>query len=398
MLQRSYHMVRELGERHDLDLVAFVQPALMEPMFTSLQEALEQSEKHLKQYCRSVRFVPIDAVQGRFGRLGLAAKSLFSSRPYTIGWLRSRAFEDIVADMLAKNDYDVVHFDTISLAPYRRLVEDTPCVLDHHNVESQLLARRAENERNPLKSWYFRQEGVRLEEYEQKVCSQFTLNLLCSEMDEDRLQAIAPNCRMEVVPNGVDAEYFYPATTATSGERSLIFAGRLNWYPNTQAVRFIALELWPVLKKAIPDIKVDIVGANPPEDVVECARKESDIRVHGFVDDVRTYIANASIYICPITDGGGTKLKVLDALAMAKPLVAHPIACEGIAVKDGHNVRFAASVQDYVDAIRELLNSPHAMKCLGARGREMIESRYCYSKIGEQLSCLYQEITTPAGG
>ena len=398
MLQRAYHMVRELGERHDLDLVAFVQPALMEPMFPSLQEALEQSEKHLKQYCRSVRFVPIDAVQGRFGRLGLAAKSLFSSRPYTIGWLRSRAFEDIVAEMLATNDYDVVHFDTISLGPYRRLVENLPCVLDHHNVESHLLARRAENESNPLKSWYFRQEGVRLEEYERKVCSQFTLNLLCSEMDKERLQVIAPDCRMEVVPNGVDAEYFYPASMVGSGEKSLIFAGRLNWYPNTQAVRFIAFELWPSLKKAIPDVKIDIVGANPPADIVDFAKKEPDFRVHGFVDDVRTYIANASIYICPITDGGGTKLKILDALAMAKPLVADPIACEGIMVEDGCNVRFAESVQNYIDAIRELLDSPREMQRLGGSGREMIERQYSYSIIGEQLSCLFQDITIPSSG
>ncbi|MDX2503323.1 MAG: glycosyltransferase family 4 protein [Gammaproteobacteria bacterium] len=172
-------------------------------------------------------------------------------------------------------------------------------------------------------------------------------------------------------------------------KNSLIFIGRLNWYPNTAAVRFIAHKIWPALKAVMPGVNIDIIGANPPDDLLMLAGKDSNFQVHGFVNDIHAFLNEAAVYLCPITDGGGTKLKILDALSMNKAIVAHPIACEGIGVTNGKNVMFAESVDEYVAVIKQLFNDKDLRKSIGGEARLLIEEEYSYAKIGKKLSDLY---------
>jgi glycosyltransferase involved in cell wall biosynthesis len=269
-------------------------------------------------------------------------------------------------------------------------VRNIPTVLDHHNIESHMLLRRADNEANVLKKWYFRQEGRRLQSLENIICPQFTLNITCSDIDSDRLKDIAKDIHVDEVPNGVDIGYFKPENTVQLNN-SLIFVGTLSWYPNVEAVRFIGHKLWPALKSAIPDITIDVVGANPPDDIKQIGEIDEDFHVHGFVDDVRPYLSRSSVYICPIKDGGGTKLKILDALAMEKAVVAHPIACEGIQVENGLNVIFAETIEDYVHSIKSLLDNNRQRLSIGKAARELIEDKYTYEKVGKKLSDLYED-------
>ncbi|MDA3869951.1 MAG: glycosyltransferase family 4 protein, partial [Gammaproteobacteria bacterium] len=191
-------------------------------------------------------------------------------------------------------------------------------------------------------------------------------------------------------PNGVDIDYFKPDASAIQ-QRSLIFIGTLNWYPNIEAARFIAHELWPILKNEIAGITIDVIGASPPEDIVKVGNEDNDFNVHGFVDDILPYMNKAAIYICPIMDGGGTKLKILDALAMKKALVAHEIACEGIRIENGKNVLFAQSVSEYVVAIKKLIGDDGLRKKMGNEARRLIENEYSYEIIGKKLSDLYNQ-------
>ncbi|MDX2505576.1 MAG: glycosyltransferase [Gammaproteobacteria bacterium] len=389
VLQRAHYMLREVARYHEVDLVAFNQKSLMAPFFPSLEVGLDEAEKVLGEFCRDTYFLDIPADKTKSGKYLMALKSIFSSDPYTINWLKSKEYAQLVDRLLAENEYDLVHFDTISLLPYFDSIGSIPAVLDHHNIESHMLLRRVENETNALKKWYYGQEGKRLEKFEKEYCPQFALNITCSEVDANRLQEIAVGCRAVEVPNGVDIDFF-KADGSEHRPNSLIFVGRLNWYPNTAAVRFIAHQLWPALKAAIPDINIDIIGANPPEDLVALSGEDLDFRVHGFVDDIHSFMNTAAVYLCPITDGGGTKLKILDALSMKKAIVAHPIACEGIRVSNGKNVMFAESVDDYVAAIKQLFKDGERRKAMGKEARALIEAEYSYTKIGKQLSELYQ--------
>jgi polysaccharide biosynthesis protein PslH len=319
-------------------------------------------------------------------------KSLFSRYPYTVNWLVSRSFSDRLARVLDQTQYDVVHFDTISLAYYRHLVEThspaSALSLGHHNIESHMLLRRAGKSGNWLKRLYFLQEGLRLASYEKRHCPEFDLNIVCSDLDGQRLGELARVPRIRTIENGVDVEYFRPGERM-GDPRRLIFVGTMNWYPNVDAMRFFLSSVWPLLTRLEPDVSMDIVGANPPDDLYEYQRKDARIKVHGFVDDVRTYLAEAGIYVCPIRDGGGTKLKVLDAFASGVPMVAHPVACEGIAIQDGRHVLLASEPDSYATKIFELMKDEGMRRRLATEARKLVETHYSFSSIGRRL---YEEL------
>lgn len=384
VLQRSYHLVRELARAHEVHLLCFVQRKIIRELLGDIEAGLEAARRHLEEYCIQVQFLPIPSEESRIGRSWLAARSLSGAHPYTIRWLLSEEARRTAAQWNASTAFDVVHFDTLSLAPYRDVFTRAVKSLDHHNIESDMMLRRARLEKNTLKRLYFWQEGLRLSHYEQRVCPTFDLNITCSTLDTERLKGLAPEVTVTEVPNGVDTDYFRPSGEPES-RIGLVFAGNMSWYPNASAMSFFADKVWPALKGKIPGITMDVVGANPPARLLALAEGDHNFRVHGFVPDVRPYIDRAAVYVCPIMDGGGTKLKILDALAMGKPIVAHPIACEGISVRDGQNVVFAREPAEFVNSIAAALQSPEWRRYLSRNARSLAESLYSYSHIGRKL-------------
>jgi glycosyltransferase involved in cell wall biosynthesis len=388
VLQRSYNLLRELAKYHEVDLLAFNQKPMMLTHYPDIETGIADAKAHLGEFCGRIEVLQLPVDKSRYGRHLIALKSLFT-RPYNINWLVSDEYADRLRAWLSESRYDLVHFDTISFAPYKPLLPPgTPTALDHHNIESPMLIRRAEMETNLPKKFYFWQEGVRLRHYEATHCPQFSTNITCSDLDTERLLEISPGCDAQTIPNGVDIDYFKPGEEGD--ELRLIFVGRLNWYPNAQAVTWIAEVLWPLLKKRWPEIRFDIIGANPPAAAKELAARDPHFIVHGFVDEMRTYLARATVYVCPITDGGGTKLKMLDALAMGKAIVADPIACEGINITDGVNVLLASEPAAYVERIAEFVGSAEKRAAFGRAARKLIEDEYSYAAIGRTLAALYE--------
>ena len=397
VLQRGYHLLKQTAKYHEVHLLSFNQKDLISPLFESLQSGINEAETHLQQFCKTVEFLPIPCDESKFKKKFLAIKSLFTKFPYTLNWLESDQFAQRLKEILSETDFDFIHFDTISLAPFKHLCGSTPCSLDHHNIESHMLYRRSDKESNLLKKAYFYQEGKRLERYEKSYCPEFTFNFTCSEIDTERLLEIAPDCHAHTIPNGVDTEYFKPDPSYTKSNR-IIFAGTLSWYPNIEAVNFIATEIWPGIKAEQPDICLDIIGANPPENIVNLAKNDTSFNVYGFVDDIRPLLGQAKCYVCPIKDGGGTKLKIIDALSMGMAIVADDIACEGINVTENKNVLFASSPQDYLAAIQLVLEDSSLQNNLEQEARELAVEEYSYDKIGKELSLLFTQYSKSANG
>lgn len=390
VLQRSYNLIRELSKYHTVYLLAFVQPSLLGAMFSSIEQGEREALNELLKFCKRVRFVSIPSEQARFGRFTLTIKSLFTTNGYTVNWLCSEAMFSTVREWCKGTKFDWVHADTIGLVPYAGTETGIRKTLDHHNVESDMMMRRASLQRNFLKKLYFLQEGYKLRAYEKRACPQFDVNITCSDLDKDRLLESIPGLNVAVIPNGVDLEYFCPMNLGEE-EHSVIFAGGLNWYPNLDAMLFFAEQVWPLLRRTTPDVRMTVVGKNPPARLTSLAKNDHNFRVMGFVDDVRPYIDKAAVYVCPIRDGGGTKLKILDALAMGKPVVSNPIACEGIDVADGESVLFATSPEDYVKSIARLFDDKDLREKLGRNGRQLITAKYSYTSIGKQLATLFSQ-------
>ncbi len=386
---RSYNLLRGVAARHDVDLLAFIQEPWLDVFYPSRQEGLEECARALGALCRSVRFLPIDSIRRFGGKLRTAAEGLILPGSYTIRWLQSAQAHEAFAEVAQGASYSLAHFDTIGIAPFRVHFRGIPASLGHHNIESHMLSRRGENEHNFVKRMYYQMEGERVRRYESRVASDFDLNITCSELDCARLRAVAPSAHVVAVPNGVDADYFQPVHSH-SNVPSLIFVGSLNWYPNVDAVLFLLREVWPMVKARHPDLQCDIVGSAPPQSVLNLAAGLKDVHVHGFVDDVRPLMDAATLYVCPIRDGGGTKLKLLDAFAMGKCVIAHPIACEGIDVSPGVNVQLAESAEAFTEAIGRYLSDPTARLEMGRAARSFVVERYSFSQIGRQLCDLFE--------
>lgn len=381
-LQRSHHLLRQAAQRHEVHLVSLNQRAILPD-----QAAVSGAEQALRQIAASVATFPIPADAARVHWLGALIRGYLGPDPYDVTWLRSTPMRLHLEGLLAGVRFDLVHVDTIGLWPAVRAPCGVPVVLNHHNVESQMIARRAEGARWPGRV-YFRRQAVLLQRIEAAACPRAAMNIAVSSLDAARLAAVAPGCRTHVVDNGVDTDYFVPGAASSAAPKTLVFAGRMSWYPNHGAALHLLREIWPALVAADPEYRLTIVGKDPAPEIARWP--DSRVRVTGYVEDVRPYLDEAEIYVCPIRDGGGTRLKVLDALAMGKPLVATALAVEGLDLVEGTHFLAAENPADFVRQIMRLSRDPTLRERLCVEGRRLVGRRYSWQVLGSELDRAYQ--------
>ncbi len=386
VLQRSYHLLREAAARHEVQLLALNQRAVL-----PTPDDVEAARAELRTFCASVEVHPIPADASRWRWASMVARGLLRSTPYDVNWLRSRAFADRARALAAGGDFDLVHVDTLGLHPYAAAFRGVPIALNHHNVESHMMARRAATAgRSPLRG-VFALEARKLARLEARACPAAAANLVVSSLDGDRLRAAVGDVALAVVPNGVDLDFFRPPASAAPPARRLIFAGGMSWYPNREAVRFLVAEIWPALAAADPGWDLEVVGADPAPELLAAAERDRRISAPGFVDDVRPHLHRAAVYVCPIRDGGGTRLKVLDALAAGRPLVATRLAVEGLELAEEAHYLAAETPAEFVRQIRRLGDDPGTAAALAARGRAFVAERFAWPVVGRQLEAAYAE-------
>lgn len=393
LLQRSFNLLRQAARRHDLHLLALNQHRIHAD-----EEQAARSRRSLADLCESVRVFDPDVRASRTSVAwwSMTAKSFFSRMPYDVNWMRSPSLRSYLESSDDVTETHLLHVDTIGLFPYTAHFPAASVILNHHNVESHMMARRADLERNPAKKIYFRREQAKLARYERQVCPQVATNLVVSELEGERLRSVAPGSEVDVVENGVDTDYFSPLTPPGSGSEGLVFVGGMGWYPNREAVEYLISDIWPALQADDPNRTLTVVGRDPPDSLTKRASEDSRVRVPGFVDDVRPYVDRAMAYICPIRNGGGTRLKILDALSMGKPLVATGFAVEGLSLQEGRHFLKAETPEEYVRQIGRLEQDPDLRKSLGTQGRDFVESRYSWAVIGRRMEKAYLRSARPS--
>jgi glycosyltransferase involved in cell wall biosynthesis len=385
VLQRNYNLIREASTFAEVHLVAIVKQDIL-PTFDEQVAARE-----LGKLCTSVTRVHLPIEQSRALLLWVAFKSLFTKRPFTANWALSSALRQAIDDAAKNGPYDMVFFDTISLAPYRRLVNGCPTALNHHNIESHLLERRVDYEKNALRRFYFGLESRKLRQYEAEVAGTFDTNLVCSRLDGERLQTICPSASTAVLANGVDVDYFRRQSPLSAVERGhLIMVSGMNWFPNRDAVLHMVEAVWPELSQRMPDAKLTIVGASPPQTVLDLAARDQRVTATGFVDDVRPYMERAHVYLCPMRDGGGTRLKILDALSMGVPIVATQMALEGIDVVAETDVLVANEPDEFIRQIQRLVGDQSLWDQLRTNGRAFVERHFAWPVIRREMEAAFR--------
>jgi glycosyltransferase involved in cell wall biosynthesis len=284
----------------------------------------------------------------------------------------------------------VVHIDTSDLAPFvRPALSHRVVALNHHNCESAMLERRAEVERNPLARVFFRREAKKQRNLEAELCPAVSVNLTVSETDTRELLKSAPKVRCEVVENGTDTEYFRPMPELVE-PNSLVFAGSFKWYPNLSAMKFLRDEIWPLIKRESPQTKLYLAGLVPPPWLKEWAVADPSVTVIDSPEDIRPWIARGAVYVCPIIDGGGTRLKLVDAMAMGKAIVSTGVGCEGLDVTDGREMLIADDPRAFAARTLELLRDRAQAEKLSQGGLALIMRRFAWSQIEQRLLKAYE--------
>lgn len=382
VLQRGYNLVRQLGRRARVHLLAFVHPDVLKT-----DAAVEESRAVLSEMCETVEYFPLWPKRSRGHRLAALAAGACSSQPFSVIAHRSATFGRRVTDTLAARRFDLLHVDTLALAPFVERHRAIPSVLTHHNVESMLMARRAEVERGALARRFLAREAAKLQAYESLVSPTFDVNIFMSPQDEAALASRVPGLCGAVVPNGVDVEYFAP--DATPETPALIYTGGMNMFANRDAVMHFLEAIWPAIVAARPDVRFYAVGQDPPKDLLALAARDPRIVVTGYVDDIRPFVRQAAVYVVPLRVGGGTRLKVLDAMASGKAIVSTAIGCEGLDVTPDEHLVVADRPDAFAQATLRLLADHERRRAFGAAARARVERRYAWSVVGTELLDAY---------
>jgi polysaccharide biosynthesis protein PslH len=385
VLQRGFNLLRELGSKHEVHLLAFHHPDELPH-----GEAVERSRAELGKFCSKLEYFSLWPKQSNVHKLAAFAAGAFYPRPFSVLAHKNSQLEARIAQLCAERACDVVHLDTIALAPYSQYANSIPTVLAHHNIESQLMARRAERESNMAARMYVQSQTQRLVAYEREHAGKFRMNITVSEADAETLRSICPSARTGVVPNGVDTNYF----TARNDEETpaLIYTGGMNMFANRDAVEYFLDHIWPRIKAAVPGVRFFAVGSRPSPRVLEAAASDAAVEAPGFVDDVRPWVARSAVYVVPLRVGGGTRLKMVDAMAQGKAIVATSLGAEGIDGKHGEQFMLADDPETFARSVIDLLQDKAARLRLGAAARKRAEERYAWPILGAHLGDLYRQV------
>lgn len=379
---RIYHLLLALAEEHDVRLITFFRRDGV-----GTRTGLEENLRRLRAILPVDAF-PIPQEHSRVRWICDHLRSVATGRPYTRYAYSSDAFTDRMRHVLREFDPHLVHLGSLDLSAALPDLSTHIVSCDHHNVESQLLSRRADAESGVIRRAYLRHQAKLTAVAERRWCSRFDLNLAVSGRDASRLARVSGTSRIAIVPNGVDVEAYEPHPGTA---RRAIFVGGANWFPNREALRYLHGDLLPRLRVRIPELRVDWVGAVEPQDLRRYGG-DPNLELHGFVDDFRPLLRQASCYLVPLRTGGGTRLKILEAWAAGKAVVSTSIGCEGLHARDGKNILIRDDPETFCEGVEAIVRNPSLRTRLGQGGRRTAEARYAWERIGEHLLDVYSEL------
>jgi len=371
---RTLELLRCLHRRHEIHYAAFHDPK--EP------EGLERANEY------SSKAYPIDyqlVDKGSPAFLVELIAGLFSRMPVTIRRCRSAEMRAQLERLINQERFDCIVCDFLSPAP--NLPDLGSCVLFQHNVEAVIWRRRTEHASDRLRRFYLRLQAERMFRYEGEVCRKVRKVIAVSETDAALMREWYGLKRAEAVPTGVDADYF-KVRSPVPPVADLVFVGSLDWAPNIDGIDWFQREVLPLILQHKPACSVAIVGRKPPRAIQELSNRYPGVQVTGTVPDVRPWVWGSKVSIVPLRVGGGTRLKIFEAMAAGIPVVSTTIGAEGLGARDGDTIRVADTPEDFAAACIALLNDGAERKRLRDRALQMVTEQYSWEAVASAFEKL----------
>lgn len=404
---RNYNLIANLAAEYEVHLLCFQQPSDNPP-----------SNSPLVRFCAVAESVPAPTRP----LVKRAVTTLTSPSPDMALRLASKTFQAQLGMLLERYRYDLIQIEGIEMAPYGLWLVHHPLwrsaqqkenrpeipigrprlVFDNHNAEYVLQRRAWETDARVVKRWHAAGYSIiqwnKLQRYERQVCQRCDRVIAVSDADRKALLDLDPALQVTVVPNGVDLDYYAAYSRARDpqapdyGPNALIFTGKMDFRPNVDGVVWFGREVFPLVRQNIPDARFVIVGKEPHSRVQELASLPG-ITVTGYVPDVRAHIAAAAVYVVPLRMGGGTRLKVLEAMAMRSAIVSTRLGCEGFPLQPGDGIAaFADEPAAFARAVEDLLRNPARRLAMGAAGHQLVREHYGWDAIVPKLKAVYAEL------
>jgi glycosyltransferase involved in cell wall biosynthesis len=369
---RDYHLARSLGENAELTYLYFYgdQPTSPADM----------------PFCRTLLgipkpkpYTPAKIMRGLFHRL-----------PLTLINYDSPEMKAELTKVTTAEQFDIVHLDSIHMLTYRPTLPDRlrrRIVFNWHNIESELLLRYAATTSSLPRKIYATMTARRVAALEREILRTSFGHLVCSERERQVLLKWVPDARIAVIENGVDTRAFDNLPAAT--RHRLLFVGSMAYHANGEAMLAFTDRIWPSIHERFPEWTLTIVGSDPPS-AIRALAKHPKVEVTGTVPDVRPYYSEAVAVIVPLLTGGGTRLKILEALAARVPVVSSTLGMEGLDVTHGRQILIADDPGEWIAALSSLAPQGDLWHNLAASGRQLAESHYDWNVLGQTLMTTYR--------
>ena len=368
-------MLKHLAARHQVFLGTFVDDP----------DDIQHIET-VRSFCKELHVARLEPRRAKLRSLN----GLLADDPLTLRYYRDVALQDWVDRICRQQKIDAAVIFSSAMAQYVESLPRLPCIVDFVDVDSAKWTQYAPNHRWPM-SWLYRREGQRLLSYERKIAARSVRSFFVTEAEVALFTRLAPECaiRVEAVCNGVDASYFSPdssrPTPYSESEIPIVFTGAMDYPPNIDAVRWFVSEMLPSLRTQRPQLHFYIVGRNPAAEVLSLA--DSNVIVTGAVPDVRPYLQHAAVVVAPLRIARGIQNKILEAMAMARPVVASADCAAAVDAIFGQELVTANSPSDFINEIEALLEDKERCTMIGSAARQRVLSRYSWDA---HLSCMDQ--------
>lgn len=385
---RNFNLVKELAKRHRVCVLTFLEP-----------DQNPGDPGPLPELCEWIETIPVPQRS-----TGLRLRQMLTtSRPDMSLRLWSPQLADRLTARLREKSFDVVEIEGIEMAPYLSTIESAqprPLIIyDAHNAEWILQQRAFLADAQRPARWpaaaYSWVQWQRLRRYEADLLRRVDHTIAMSQPDEIALREVAPAAPITIIPNGVDLTA-YDEFHGDPIPYDLLFTGKMDFRPNIDAVLWFGQRVLPLIQARRPDVTLAIVGQRPHARL-EVLRSQPGVTITGYVADVRPYLAGATVYVAPLRVGGGTRLKLLEAMMMRAPIVSTTVGAEGFPVANGREMILADEPESFASAVLDLLENPVQRAELGAAGRAFAETSYGWDRLVPQLEEIYQDGRQPTG-
>jgi glycosyltransferase involved in cell wall biosynthesis len=380
---RSFNVLHRLQESHHITLLSY---------YFGEQDLAYEAEIR-RRLPGSVPMSIRSRWEGILGGILPYVHRLPHSAPYAVSKFTDAQVQRLLARWLEENRFDVAVCDFLSASLNFPLQPRIPCLLFQHNVESLLWQRQALHENNPLKRICFRLEAARMIRYESATVRKFHHIIAVSEEDREQMRMMTNASRITVLPTGVDLDRYRANSPEQECGAVVVFLGSMDWEANIDAVEYFCRQIWPRVLADLPSAKFRIVGRNPHARISRLA--SSSVEVTGTVPSVIEHLRQAAVFVVPLRIGGGTRLKIYEAMAMGKAVVSTTIGVEGLEVHDGENILIADTPMAFAEGVIRVLKDPDQRRQLGAAAARLA-ARFDWSVVAERFADILEHVAREA--